>query len=345
MLNSYAILAVLATAGYARAQSGLAVAMYVPHDLQTLEGTTDGFWRGSFEAPLTTNLRGDKAEWAAFCVDVSAGTCFSEPVTEITTGTYTTPGELIEFEVDCIFPPENVVCYVATVFEGGLQICSKPVLDYTVVGPVSNGNWNWAGLHGDITRTLTENPVLARISEAAKETVQMVQKAFGNLQKDAAKDIEGNIEAFSSSELTQLLSDEIGAVAEMIRPEIAPIAEAPTAEAPAVELQQQLAEEIGAIAEMFRPEIAPIVEAPVAEAPAVELQQQLAEEIGAIAEMIRPEIAPIAEAPVAKSPAVEAPEVETLVIPAGTTLVIPMQADAAAPAPEAANGPLPPVDV
>ncbi len=283
MFNSYAIVAVLATAGYARAQSGLAVAMYVPHDLETLEGSGAGFWRGSFEAPLTTNLRGDKAEWAAFCVDQASGTCFSEPISEIVTGPYTEPGELIEFEVECFDPVADVVCYVATVFEEGMQICSKPVLDYSVVGPVSNGNWNWVELHNDVGKALANNPVLARISEAAKETVQMVQSAFGSLQSEAAKDIEENVEAFSSSELHQMLSDEFGAIAEKIRPK-KPSEEAPAAE----ELQQQIAEEIGAIADMIRPEIAPLVEAPVVE----ELQQQIAEEIGAIADMIRPEIAP-----------------------------------------------------
>ena len=329
MFNSYAIVAVLATAGYARAQSGLAVAMYVPHDLETLEGSGAGFWRGSFEAPLTTNLRGDKAEWAAFCVDQASGTCFSEPISEIVTGPYTEPGELIEFEVECFDPLADVVCYVATVFEEGMQICSKPVLDYSVVGPVSNGNWNWAELHNDVGRALANNPVLARISEAAKETVQMVQGAFGRLQADAAKDIEENVEAFSSSELHQMLSDEIGAIAEKIRPK--PSEEAPAAE----ELQQQIAAEIGAIADMIRPEIAPIVEAPVVE----ELQQQIAEEIGAIADMIRPEIAPVVEAPAAEDllqqladELADSSSKRPVVAPANV-VVTPLEA----PAPEAAN--------
>ena len=320
MFNSYTLVAVLATAGYARALSGLAVSMYVPHDLETLEGSGEGFWKGSFEAPLTTNLRGIKAEWAAFCVDQASGTCFSEPITEIITGNYTSPGELIEFEVPCIEPETEVVCYVATVFEQGMQICSKPVLNYTVVGPVSNGNWNWAALHGDVTKRLADNPVLTRISEAAKETVQMVQRAFGNLQEGAAKDIEENVEAFSSSELHQMLSDEIAAIADKLRPK------APAAE----ELQQQLADEIGAIAEMIKPEIAPIVEAPVAEAPmAEELQQQLADEIGAIAEMIKPEIAPIVEAPVAEAPAAEEPAVPQNVVV--TPMEAPMAEEPAVP--------------
>jgi len=159
--------------------------------------------------------------------------------------------------------------------------------------------------------------------------VQMVQGAFGRLQADAAKDIEENVEAFSSSELHQMLSDEIGAIAEKIRPK--PSEEAPAAE----ELQQQIAAEIGAIADMIRPEIAPIVEAPVVE----ELQQQIAEEIGAIADMIRPEIAPVVEAPAAEDllqqladELADSSSKRPVVAPANV-VVTPLEA----PAPEAAN--------
>jgi len=235
------------SAATARAQTGIAVAMYVPHALQTLTGSQLGTWVGSFEAPLTTAPRGQKAKWAAFCVSDADATCFSEPASDIASGEYTEAGEVINFTVENIDIPASeddypgVVCYVATVFEKG-QICSKPALDYREVGPVSTGNSIYAWSRNvDIGSRIAENPVLKKIADAAKETVDMIQRAFGRLQVETAQDIEASVQAYDSSQLKQELAGEIAAVADMLRP-------APSPEA-VDELQASLEAEIAAIAD------------------------------------------------------------------------------------------------
>jgi hypothetical protein len=220
VLAGFAILALSISS--VKAQGGLAVAMYVPHDLNTTAASATS-WEGTFEAPLTVTWQG-RADWAAFCVNADDATCFSEPVSDIVGGDYTAAKETIAFNVTGIPSGQDVVCYVATVLPKGM-VCSKPVLDYTVLGPVNDGNNNW--LHNRAGQAI--GPVVSKLNEAAKETVQMVQETFGELQGDAASEIE------SAIQVIQTLA-------------------APSAEPAAEPLVDQLAAEFDAIAEAIRPD-------------------------------------------------------------------------------------------
>ena len=338
MYKTIALIGLSAVTSHAQ---GLGMAMYVPHALETVDGTTAGTWMGQFEAPLTRTPKGGVAEWAAFCVDAVDGTCFSEPVSEIASGNYTNAGELVRFTVTNIPPPSDpnnapgVVCYVATVFDLG-QICSKPVLNYTEVGLVSNGNNHWAARNIDVLSRASEYPLFERLANAAKETVDMIQKAFGNLQRDTAQEIEEAVQAFDADALQTELAGEFVAIADAIRPE-------PVAEDVEVAEVVEAVEVVEVVEAAEAPEVygtAVVTPLPPAPEPMPEpmpefdpsaLQAELADEFVAIADAIRPE--PVAEA-IEDAEVAEAPEVY------GTAVVTPLP-PAPEPMPEELPMPMP----
>ena len=335
MYKTIALIGLSAVTSHAQ---GLGMAMYVPHALETVNGTTAGTWMGQFEAPLTRTPKGGVAEWAAFCVDAVDGTCFSEPVSEIASGNYTNAGELVRFTVTNIPPPSDpnnapgVVCYVATVFDLG-QICSKPVLNYTEVGLVSNGNNHWAARNIDVLSRASEYPLFERLANAAKETVDMIQKAFGNLQRDTAQEIEEAVQAFDANALQTELADEFVAIADAIRPE--PVTEAVEV-AEAAEVAEAPEVYGTAVVSPLPPAPEPVPE-PMPEFDPAALQAELADEFVAIADAIRPE--PAAEA-IEVAEVVEVAEVAEAPEVYGTAVVTPLP-PAPEPMPEELPMPMP----
>jgi len=92
----------------------------VPHNVTAVaSGET---WSGTFEAPLTVSYKG-ALDYAAFCVEEGAS-CFVEPSSEIVTGQYTTPKEVIPFDVGDL-APGTYSCYVATLLPKSM-VCSEP---------------------------------------------------------------------------------------------------------------------------------------------------------------------------------------------------------------------------